>query len=303
LELRKYRINIMVDDSGSMSCQTDVTYAETTKYIDRKSHAPTDNLTRMQEAENRLHIMFDILSYIPTKGIKMHFMNTVTVLTFEQEGKSPQTFQAESHKQISDTFAALRMGVTPTRKILTDGLRDAAAHPEHPTAHYLLTDGVPSDCSVDQLISIINKRDDPERNPLTLISCTNVDSECAWMKDVEEKALFCSEVDDFGDEAREVKKDQGDAFPYTKGLWLLSNLVAAISPNDLDALDENVPLTKFTLDDLMGRVHSAAEYDYYFAHNKHGKQFKKFKERFATEQVHSISIIPKSDRKKSCSIM
>lgn len=269
--------------------------------------------------------MFDMLSYIPTKGITMTFMTTPKVLTFEQAGKSPQQFQAEAHATISDTFANLKMGVTPTKKILQDSLRDAAAHSEHPTSHYLLTDGVPSDVSVSELARIINKRENPERNPLTLISCTNVDSECEWMKEVsrggvgeiefsqltagcrfvqvEEKAAFCSEVDDYGDESREVKKDQGDAFPYTKGLWLLSNLVGAISPDDLDALDENVPLTKFTLDELMGRVHSSAEYDYYFAHNKHGRKYLHLKGRFATEQVHASAIVPKNKRGKGGCIM
>jgi hypothetical protein len=38
-----------------------------------------------------------------------------------------------------------------------------------------------------------------------------------------------------------------------QGMWLLSNLVAAINPHDLDALDENVPFTKFTLD---GRLYA-----------------------------------------------
>ena len=111
-------------------------------------------------------------------------------------------------------------------------------------------------------------------------------------------------MDDYGDESREVKKDQGDAFPYTKGLWLLSNLVASISPNDLDALDENVPLTKFTLDELLGRIHSNAEYDYYYSHNRHGKKYASLKHRFATEQVHANVIVPKKAHKKEgCSIM
>ena len=250
----------------------------------------------------RLHIMFDILSYIPTQGITMTFMTTPLTLTFQQAGKSPQQFQAEAHQILSDTFANLQMGVTPTKKILTASFKDAAAHPEHPTSHYLLTDGVPSDSSVGELTSLINKRADPERNPLTLISCTNVDSECEWMKEVEEKAKFCSEVDDYGDESREVKKDQGDGFPYTKGLWLLSNLVASISPDDLDALDEDVPLTKFTLDELMGRVHSPEEYDYYFSHNRHGKKYSSIKSRFASEHVHARSIVSKK-KKGDCSIM
>jgi hypothetical protein len=36
------------------------------------------------------------------------------------------------------------------------------------------------------------------------------------MKDIEEIASFCAEVDDYNDERDEVMKDQGKAFPYTK---------------------------------------------------------------------------------------
>lgn len=128
--------------------------------------------------------MFDILSYVPTKGIQMTFMTTKDVLTFDQHGKTPQQFQIEAHQIISDTFASLNYGVTPTKRILTSSLQDAEVHPEHPTSHYLLTDGVPSDCSPSDLAKLMCKRKNPERNPITLISCTNVDSEAAWMKEV-----------------------------------------------------------------------------------------------------------------------
>jgi hypothetical protein len=189
LKLRDYRINLLVDDSGSMMSSTDVTFREATSHIGRGAqHSPDALLTRMQEAENRLHIMFDILSYVPTKGIHMTFMNTSTSMTFEQQGKTPAAFQAEAHQRISEQFAHLTMGATPTMKILTNSLKDAADHPEHPTSHYLLTDGCPSDCSVSTLASVISKRALPERNPITLISCTNVDSECEWMKEVRHTA-------------------------------------------------------------------------------------------------------------------
>lgn len=136
--------------------------------------------------------MFDILSYIPTQGIQVSFMNTSRVLTFSQAGKSPEMFQQEVHSVLSEVFKSLCLGGTPTKKLLTRGLADAAAHPDHPTSHYLLTDGVPSDCSVNELIRIVNSRKDPERNPLTLISCTNVDSECAWMKTVSNYIMIVS---------------------------------------------------------------------------------------------------------------
>lgn len=84
------------------------------------------------------------------------------------------------------------------------------------------------------------------------------------MKDCEEVAPYCSESDDYGDESREVLGDQGEALPYTRGFWLICQLVAAMNPDDLDAMDESVPFTKQTLDNLLGIRHNEESYRYYF---------------------------------------
>ena len=44
----------------------------------------------------------------------------------------------------------------------------------------------------------------------------------------------------------------------------MCHLVAALNPTDLDALDESVPFTKKTLDNLLGRELSGEEYGHYF---------------------------------------
>jgi hypothetical protein len=41
-------------------------------------------------------------------------------------------------------------------------------------------------------------------------------------------------------------------------------LVAASCPDDLDAMDESVPLSKPTLDNLLGLQHTETAYRYYF---------------------------------------
>merc|ERR1719262_615547 len=99
---------------------------------------------------------------------------------------------------------------------------------------------------------------------MTFLSCTNEDDQVEWMKECEEVAPYCAESDDFGDESREVLGDQGDALPYTRGFWLICQLVAAMSPDDLDAMDESVPFTKYTLDNLLGVVSNEATYQHYF---------------------------------------
>ena len=52
--------------------------------------------------------------------------------------------------------------------------------------------------------------------------------------------------------------------PLTAGFYLVCHLVAALNPTDLDALDESVPFTKKTMEDLLGRELSPEEYARYF---------------------------------------
>ena len=99
---------------------------------------------------------------------------------------------------------------------------------------------------------------------MTFLSCTNEDAEVEWMKDAEEIAPYCSESDDFADEAAEVMRDQGAALPYTRGFHLVCQLVAAMNPEDLDAMDESVPFTKATLDNLLGIQTNEESYRQYF---------------------------------------
>lgn len=301
LDLEKYRLNFMVDDSGSMMGSTDVTWRETCQFMQQSfpreaEQHPDSYITRIQEEENRLHVMMDILSYVAVQNIQIFFMNTDVTLQLSSHGKLPEDFRAEAHGVLRETFSKLRYGGTPTMKLLKRSLADAAQHSEFPTAHYLLTDGCPSDASSKAVGDVICRRASPDRNPMTLISCTNVDSEVEWMKDIEEVAPFCAEVDDYNDERDEVMKDQGKAFPYTKGMWLLSNLVAAMNPHDLDALDENVPFTKFTLDGLLGVSTSYADYDYYFKCNPHSHKYKDKFEQFLTVEGHADQIVPRQVR-------
>ena len=69
-------------------------------------------------------------------------------------------------------------------KLLKRSLADAAQNSGFPTAHYLLTDGCPSDASSRAVGDVIRNRASPDRNPMTLISCTNVDSEVEWLVSV-----------------------------------------------------------------------------------------------------------------------
>lgn len=109
---------------------------------------------------------------------------------------------------------------------------------------------------------------------------------------MEEAAPFCSELDDFKAEQQEVLNDQGSAFPFTKGFWLVCQLCAACYPDDLDAIDESLPFSKYTLDNLLGRTHTNEEYKYYFERNPHASLYVPEYKRLRDEAAFSRAIVP-----------
>jgi len=207
--------------------------------------------------------MIEIIAYVPFEQIGIEFLNRKDRISLTRNGQAPQQFMATAYGQIDAIFARKPQGSTPAlEKIQESLLRGQGSN----IARYFFGDGKPNGGSVaiQEIIQILKARNNPAENPVTFLSCTNDDDAVEWMKDAEEVAPYCSEADDFADEAREVLKDQGVALPYSKGFHLICELVAAMNPDDLDALDESVPFTKFTLDNLLGIVSNDASYQHYF---------------------------------------
>ncbi|MDB6096642.1 MAG: hypothetical protein JWM09_920 [Francisellaceae bacterium] len=277
LALPTYNLNFIIDDSGSMDALSDTDISMANDYTkNKKSFMPNassanNKLTRWEEAEDRLHTMMDILSCLPVPNITIRFLNRQDVINL-QAGGSPDEFVQRARIAIANAFKTRPRGCTPIYNALTKAFES----PEIQTMHYLFTDGLPSDqngqstqAEIDKVTSLVMHRKNPEFNPLTFISCTNDDESTKWMKKIEERGPFISELDDFNDERDEILHDQGKGLPYSKGVWLISQLVAAICPDDLDALDEDAPFTKCSLDNFLGRKTTIQEYDYYF--NAHPK--------------------------------
>ena len=158
---------------------------------------------------------------------------------------------------------------------------------------YIFSDGQPNGGhrAIQEIVRIVKHRIEPSQNPITFLSCTNEDKQVKWMKDCEEIAPYCAKLDDYGDKSREVLGDQGIALPYTSGFWLISQLVAAMNPDDLDAMDKSVPLTKTTLDNLLGIRHNKESYRYHFG------CFVK------NQQQQTIEIDPQTDAAKQSNVL
>ena len=207
--------------------------------------------------------MIEVLAYVPFSTIIICFLNRPDKLTLVRQGRDPKTFLADAFRQIDAAFSRSASGSTPFLERLQESFVRGA---NRNVARYFFGDGVPNggNAAKAEIVKILCTRQNAEGNPMTFLSCTNEDAQVEWMKDTEELAPYCSECDDFKDESVEVLRDQGAALPYTYGFYLISCLVAAMNPDDLDAMDESVPFTKATLDNLLGIENSPENYRHYF---------------------------------------
>jgi hypothetical protein len=245
-------LEFIIDDSGSMQMNSD-----TVNPLTRNMN------TRWEEAHQRLKEMVEIIAYVPFNQIGIEFLNRKDRVTLRRNGMSPEDFLRGAIEQIDAQFSRGPSGTTPALEKLQESfLRGQGVN----IARYFFGDGLPNGGkrAIEEIVRIVKNRQEPKLNPLTFLSCTNEDDAVEWMKNCEEVAPFCSESDDYGDESREVLEDQGEALPYTRGFWLICQLVAAMNPDDLDAMDESVPFTKSTLDNLLGIQHNEESYRYYF---------------------------------------
>ena len=174
-----------------------------------------------------------------------------------------QAFLERVTTMVESEFSVSAQGLTPALECIRESL---GRHVGQNCIRYFMGDGVPNggDQACKQICRLLMNRENPEKNPFTFMSYTNDDAATEWMKECEEVAPYCSEFDDYNDESREILKDQGKAFPYSYGLHLVAQIVAAFNPDDLDAMDESVPFAKQTLDDVLGYQTSQQEYKYYF---------------------------------------
>lgn len=265
IPLQEYALHFKIDDSGSMVSDSNLSRSEAPSYMQNVGDARKSMMNRWQEAEDRLHTLVDVLCFVPTGPITLSFLNDQDRITLDRTGKSPEEFAADAHQIISAIFREKQpAGRTPIYSSMC-GMLDEAQRSSGKTMHYLLTDGEPDGGAEDiRRIKDLLVRRDANRNPFTFLGCSNNREDHRWMHEVEEIAPLVASLPDYRDERIEVLNDQGPGFPYSRGFWLLCNLVAAINPNDLDAMDQHEPLTKTTIENLLGRGITGEEYRRYW---------------------------------------
>ncbi|KAJ3219323.1 hypothetical protein HK099_004746, partial [Clydaea vesicula] len=252
-ELERFdALEFIIDDSGSMTLKTD----SMTAY-----GVPQ---TRWGEAIERLKTMIEVLAYVPCQLIQIKFLNRREVITVKHfHGQPPQAFIKETYSLLDAVAADRPSGTTPAFAALSQSINEGAGRK---IARYFFGDGEPNSGEIPRIEQLVKYRNNPKDNPITFFSCTGDDAQVEWMKELEEVAPYCAEYDDYNDEREEVLRDQGAALPFSRGFYLIGQLIAVLNPLDLDAMDESIPFTKYNLDQLLGVNHTVEEYKHYFHH-------------------------------------
>lgn len=289
--LSEFKLHYIIDDSTSMDSPTQVSRAKATDFISKSERAL--NLTRWEEAHNRIHLLLDIFAYTPCLGIKISFLNNKDTITLSQKNQTPESFLKNSHEQVRTLFNDVhnnrQKGLKP-RTPLYPAL-EAAFQDTDNTIVCPWTDGEPNyGGGVDAILRLLKNRD-AQKFPVSLMSCTD-DEGADWMKAADQSGVRIAEIDDFESESLEVSQKQGLAFHYTYGMYLVSATgVAAICPHDLDALDEDRPLSKMTFENMLGMKLTEAEYEHYWKLNPFSDAHSKVYDKFLTEQMHALKIL------------
>ena len=254
IALQGYAINIKLDDSGSMGTRS------------------ANGYSRWQNLAQRLVQLMKLLQVVPTGDVTFSFLDRPDVYLIQRRGLTPEQFFGRAQQVIQQAFASPPRGGTPIYANVVQMLNSSRG----PTAHYLFTDGVPSGSgySPEQEIKLTQDallgRYNPQQTPFTIGCCSDNPTDTMWIHEVEEEACrpgapgFVAALQNFRAEQLEVLNDQGPAFPYSEPMWLLCTLTAAMNPNDLDALDQHAPLSKPTLDNILGHVTTLQSYNSYW---------------------------------------
>jgi len=258
------KIEIWVDSSGSIRKSTSAELG-----LFNKTGEP---ISRWEETKLRIFEMMEILVFLPFPPVEIRFLTDPKVVKINYSLKDPNEPPAAFFQRvkaiIEDEMNFRPTGQTPALKCLTESFQNQQKIAnDKKWIRYFFTDGRPDgdDRAIRSIAELISNRFNPADNPITFLSVTDTPSDTAWCSEVEGSAPYCAEVSNHVIEIRQIRAAQGSAFPITKGFCIIAALIGALCPNDIDLLDEGIPLPKAVLDgDIQGYVCSEEEYEYYF---------------------------------------
>lgn len=204
--------------------------------------------SRVEEAKDRVLMMIGLAGFAEPRSITIRPLNGTPEIIHCAE-KTPENIFNEAQQCLSRI--SVRDGnYTPLNRNYNDAMR-AQRQNGNTRPIYVVCDGdpyTPSDSNETSrnLERSIKSRRSADKTPLVLIAVTDEDNGLDWMNRTDKDAPYCNTVDDFDGEAKEVRDTQGEAFPYSKGLYLMAELLGgfskAVGNKRLSARDMTPPI-------------------------------------------------------------
>ena len=247
-KFEKYRIDLIIDDSGSMDTRdTRLSFHE-----DYRSE-----LSRLEELQNSLSALVPLLAQLAVNGLIFRRFNASSPIEL-LKGESPQVIQETLQQCISELKACWG---TPLNRVVKESFQKAVADGQ-PTLAFIFTDGEPTDGSFKNTLAWIRREQDSNFYPVSLVACTNDDRSVGWMNELDYTVRNVQTTDDYFSERKEVYDKHGPMLPYTLGLYLMAALLGPID-EELDNLDEDHVFKHYALKGFLGYDLTLEQYQQY----------------------------------------
>lgn len=208
MALQGYEIVVIADDSGSMNQRLQVSKS-----------------SRWEELSTTIFQLVEIACCFDDDGIDIYFLNRPDVKGVRNSQDS----------RIKNVFAQQPRGTTPLAETLTRVLADKQAS-DKKLLILIATDGVPNGGSV--AVAKVLRRciaSAKGRIRFQFLPCSDVDSEIAWMNDLDEEFGEVDCTDDYDTEKQEVML-AGLCKKFERSDWLMKALLGPVSKK-FDAWD------------------------------------------------------------------
>lgn len=224
-QLEDYEIIVIADDSGSMNTRTTTPSTISSSAAISAAFAPSR--TRWTELLEFCSIVSEIATVMDKDGIDIFFLNRPPALRV--------TSATNPHFQ--HAFASPPSGTTPLVSVLQHIIATKCRGPERKVLIIIATDGEPDGGSlgISEFVKTIKYR--PTNTNITLLACTDDEASVEYMNTIDRVIPGVDVVDDYQSELLEVRRAQGEKFPFSYGDYIVKILLGSIDP-EMDQLDE-----------------------------------------------------------------
>ena len=257
----------LFDDSSSMTGNS--------TYLDLLT-GQHKTATRWDEQLNRFELLMAAIAPIPVKKVRASFLNRKDVVEFNRTSMTSDSFLQSIIQGVRSAYEKKGpAGSTPLARECEKLFRDNIH-----TAYFILTDGDPDE-GVDEIVRVIDNRQNKQQNPIMILPCTSV--ALPWV-DAADACDFVGVADDYETEEASVQKAHGVGLRYTTASYVGANLLGAMNPF-IDKLNDKgaKAFTKEIFDAYNGYISSEESYEFYLKNHPERQTVNAVVERYSNQ--------------------